>query len=197
MIRAMRSSIVTTGISYTSDFRWFKKKSKEQRSGKREGQAAGTPLSIHLPSPPEKTQGFAYGRSVSRFVFDFSVASKAPSGEILLQSRKRCKSLGARSGLYGGWYRRSRPSIAIWFCTAISECGLALSPNNKTQDLRNPGHFFRIHLLDHGSTSTQCYIGVLLVHLLFPRFPIAFKRFFRMQKPKFFLEAFFEAYKAV
>ncbi|GFS81290.1 hypothetical protein TNCV_1224861 [Trichonephila clavipes] len=44
----------------------------------------------------------------------------------------------------GGWCRRSQPRVAIWFCIAVAECGLVLSSNNRTPDLRNPGCFFRI-----------------------------------------------------
>ncbi|GFX98342.1 hypothetical protein TNCV_4909851 [Trichonephila clavipes] len=39
---------------------------------------------------------------------------------------------------------RSKPTVAISFCVAIDECGLALSSNNRTPDLKSPGHFFRI-----------------------------------------------------
>ncbi|GFW19744.1 hypothetical protein TNCV_1606341 [Trichonephila clavipes] len=62
--------------------------------------------------------------------------------------------------MYGGWCRRSQPRVAIWFCVAVGECGIALSSNNRTPDQRNPGH---------------C---VLRIHLLFRRSPIAVKRFF-------------------
>ncbi|GFU86558.1 hypothetical protein TNCV_4479941 [Trichonephila clavipes] len=62
----------------------------------------------------------------------------------------RRKSLGARSGLYGGCCRHSQPKVAIRFCIVIAECGLALSSNNRPLDMRNPGHFSRIHLLNQG-----------------------------------------------
>ncbi|GFV99720.1 hypothetical protein TNCV_5080801 [Trichonephila clavipes] len=75
-------------------------------------------------------------------LFNFRVASKAPSCDIFFKDGNRRKSLGARSGLYGGYCRHSQPRVAIWFCIAVAECGLALSSNNRTSDLRSPGHFF-------------------------------------------------------
>ncbi|GFW20416.1 transient-receptor-potential-like protein [Trichonephila clavipes] len=56
------------------------------------------------------------------------------------------QSLGVRSGLYGGWCQSSQPRVAIWFCIAVAECGFTLSSNNRTPDLRSPGHFFRTPL---------------------------------------------------
>ncbi|GFX64882.1 hypothetical protein TNCV_1095261 [Trichonephila clavipes] len=38
----------------------------------------------------------------------------------------------------------SKSPVAIWFCVAVGECGLALSFNNRTPDLKSPGHFLRI-----------------------------------------------------
>ncbi|GFU71883.1 hypothetical protein TNCV_1628241 [Trichonephila clavipes] len=40
----------------------------------------------------------------------------------------------------GGWCKRSQPRVAIWFCIAVTECGLALSSNNRTPDLRPRRH---------------------------------------------------------
>ncbi|GFY36375.1 hypothetical protein TNCV_3450781 [Trichonephila clavipes] len=57
-------------------------------------------------------------------LFDFSIASKAPSGEIILQSHKQMKATRCEM-MYCGWCRRSQPRVAIWFCVAIGECGLA------------------------------------------------------------------------
>ncbi|GFT56848.1 hypothetical protein TNCV_2522501 [Trichonephila clavipes] len=56
--------------------------------------------------------------------------SKAPSGEILLQSRKQIKVTWCE--IKTVWCRRSKPRIAIWFCVAVAE-----SSNNRTPDLRN------------------------------------------------------------
>ncbi|GFX07328.1 hypothetical protein TNCV_503861 [Trichonephila clavipes] len=41
-----------------------------------------------------------------------------------------------------GGCRRSQPRVAMWFCIATAECALAMSSNNRTPDLRNPGRFF-------------------------------------------------------
>ncbi|GFW17797.1 hypothetical protein TNCV_1133971 [Trichonephila clavipes] len=71
-------------------------------------------------------------------LFDFSITSKAPSGEILLQSRKQMKVTWCRSGLFGRRCRHSQSRGAIWFCVPVTE-----SSNNRTSDLRNSGHFFR------------------------------------------------------
>ncbi|GFU27064.1 uncharacterized protein TNCV_280471 [Trichonephila clavipes] len=48
-----------------------------------------------------------------------------------------------RSGLYGGWCRRSQPRVAKFFCVAVTKCGLTLSSNNRTPELRSPGRVFR------------------------------------------------------
>ncbi|GFS79942.1 hypothetical protein TNCV_750841 [Trichonephila clavipes] len=44
----------------------------------------------------------------------------------------------------GDWYRRSQPGDAKWFCVAVAECGLVLSSNNRTSDIRSLGRFIRI-----------------------------------------------------
>ncbi|GFV02892.1 hypothetical protein TNCV_3610211 [Trichonephila clavipes] len=56
----------------------------------------------------------------------------------------RRKSLGSRLDLYGGWCKCSQPRATIWFCVVVANCGLALSSNNKTPDLRSQSHFFQI-----------------------------------------------------
>ncbi|GFW26897.1 hypothetical protein TNCV_1377401 [Trichonephila clavipes] len=49
-INAVRSSTVSTSVSYKSDFKWLQeKKSKGLRAGKRGGQAKDSPYSIHFP----------------------------------------------------------------------------------------------------------------------------------------------------
>ncbi|GFX23809.1 hypothetical protein TNCV_1788401 [Trichonephila clavipes] len=45
---------------------------------------------------------------------------------------------------------RSQPRVEKWFCIAVAECGLALSSNSRTPDLKSTGHFFQIHLLGRG-----------------------------------------------
>ncbi|GFV71771.1 hypothetical protein TNCV_777881 [Trichonephila clavipes] len=77
------------------------------------------------------------------YLFDLSIASKAPSSEIFLQSQKQMKVTWCEIRT-GGGCRRSQPRVAIWFCIAVDKCGLALSSNNRTPDLRDPGHFLRI-----------------------------------------------------
>ncbi|GFU86201.1 hypothetical protein TNCV_368591 [Trichonephila clavipes] len=77
-------------------------------------------------------------------LFDFRIVSKAPSGEILLQSQKQMNVTWCEIRT-GGGCRRSQPRVAIWFCIAVVECGLALSFNsNRTPGLRNPDCFFRV-----------------------------------------------------
>ncbi|GFW02037.1 hypothetical protein TNCV_1149171 [Trichonephila clavipes] len=61
----------------------------------------------------------------------------------------------------GGWCRRFQPRVAIWFCIAVAECGLALSFNNRTSDLRSPGHFLRI-TLDQGVTIPRGHCDTLV-----------------------------------
>ncbi|GFS56755.1 hypothetical protein TNCV_2221891 [Trichonephila clavipes] len=80
-------------------------------------------------------------------LFDFSIASKAPSSEILLQSWKQMKITWCEIRTV---YRRFQPTAAILFCIAVTECGLALSSNNRTSYLRSPGHFFRNALFNFG-----------------------------------------------
>ncbi|GFX20431.1 hypothetical protein TNCV_3487891 [Trichonephila clavipes] len=69
-------------------------------------------------------------------LFVFSIASKAPSGQILLLSRKQMRGIGARSGLYGKLCRHSQPRVAVRFCVAVTECSLGMSSSNRTLDLR-------------------------------------------------------------
>ncbi|GFW01885.1 hypothetical protein TNCV_3028561 [Trichonephila clavipes] len=76
-------------------------------------------------------------------LFDFRVASKAPSGEILLHSQKEMKVIWCEIRT-GGWCRHSQPRTAIWFGCAVAECGLTLSSNNRTPELRSPDRVFRI-----------------------------------------------------
>ncbi|GFU64974.1 hypothetical protein TNCV_4046401 [Trichonephila clavipes] len=95
--------------------------------------------------------------------FDFSIASKAHSGKILPQRKNQRKLVGARSGLCG-WCRRSQPRVAIYFCNAVTECGLTLSSNDGTIDLRKLGQFFRITSFDsdQGVTIPCMYCDTLV-----------------------------------
>ncbi|GFW06068.1 hypothetical protein TNCV_4478601 [Trichonephila clavipes] len=87
-------------------------------------------------------------------LFDFSIASKASSGEILLQSQKQTKVTWCEIWT-GVWCRCSQPRVrvVIWFCVAVTESDLSLSSNNRTPDLRSPGRFFP-------SISTECHSTV-------------------------------------
>ncbi|GFU72808.1 hypothetical protein TNCV_3712311 [Trichonephila clavipes] len=67
---------------------------------------------------------------------------RTPSGEILLQSLKQIKVTWCE--IRTEILAFPQPRVAIWFCVAVTECGLALSSNDRTPDLRSPGRFFRI-----------------------------------------------------
>ncbi|GFT29205.1 hypothetical protein TNCV_3588021 [Trichonephila clavipes] len=86
---------------------------------------------------------------------------KLLSARFFFKTGNRCKSLGVRSRPYGGWCGRSQRSVAIWFCIAVAECGLALTSNNRTPDLRSPGHFFPNHLFQfrQGVTVSRSIAG--------------------------------------
>ncbi|GFV09696.1 transposable element Tc3 transposase [Trichonephila clavipes] len=102
----------------------------------------------------------------------------------------------------GGWCRRSQPRVAIWFCIAVAECGLALSSNNRSGKPRPPfpNHFFQFRTWCHntvviaplqgGAPHTLRNTGVDTLTPWFqpPKRPLKSKRFFRMQSPEFFLE---------
>ncbi|GFW97638.1 hypothetical protein TNCV_685081 [Trichonephila clavipes] len=84
--------------------------------------------------------------------------------QLVLSMRRRCKATIARCfqstfrrdsaskpGTYESHLMRDQdcmadlsPRVAVWFCIAVAECGLALP------DLRSPDHFLRIHPLDDG-----------------------------------------------
>ncbi|GFW78444.1 hypothetical protein TNCV_1379901 [Trichonephila clavipes] len=74
-------------------------------------------------------------------LFDFSSASKVSSGEILLQSWKQMKVTWCEIRTVD--YSLPTKSCNM-VCVAVAECGLALSSNNRTPDLRSPDNFFRI-----------------------------------------------------
>ncbi|GFS59052.1 hypothetical protein TNCV_69501 [Trichonephila clavipes] len=94
----------------------------------------------------------------------------------------------------GEWCWRSQPRVAIWFCTAVAECSLTLSSNNRTQNLRNPCHFFRITSFNlHKGITIP--VGTVTHWFQPPKSPLKSKRFFRMQNPEFFLEGFLKLVK--
>ncbi|GFU57635.1 hypothetical protein TNCV_3637921 [Trichonephila clavipes] len=43
--------------------------------------------------------------------------------------------------------------VALWFCVAIAECGIALSSNNRILDLRSSGRLFRFASCDFDRVS--------------------------------------------
>ncbi|GFX10025.1 hypothetical protein TNCV_4101641 [Trichonephila clavipes] len=90
-----------------------------------------------------------------------SIASKTPSSEILRQSRKQMKVTWCEIRTVWRWCRHSQLRVAIWFCITVAECGLAMSSNNKTPDLRSPGLFFPNHRFQfrHGVTVPRSIDG--------------------------------------
>ncbi|GFX29999.1 DET1-and DDB1-associated protein 1 [Trichonephila clavipes] len=76
--------------------------------------------------------------------------------------------------------------LQFLFCIAIAECGLVLSSNNKTPDLRSPDRFFRIASFNFNRVSQ--YRVALMVPT--SKSPSKSKCFFSMQSPEFFLEGF-------
>ncbi|GFX18971.1 hypothetical protein TNCV_322761 [Trichonephila clavipes] len=96
-------------------------------------------------------------------LFSRNDSSPAPSGEILPQSQKRMKYTwwDIRTGV---WCRLSQPRVAIWFCIVVTECVLALSSNNRTPDLKNPGRFFRLTSFnfDQGVTIPRRHCSTLV-----------------------------------
>ncbi|GFV18454.1 hypothetical protein TNCV_4468901 [Trichonephila clavipes] len=95
-------------------------------------------------------------------LFDFSIASKAPSGEILLQSRKQMTVTWC--GIKTVWWMMNASPTKN--CNMVLRCrcrvcGLALSSNNKTPYLRSPGHFFRIVSFNFNRVS-QCRVALMV-----------------------------------
>jgi len=61
-----------------------------------------------------------------------------------LRCRNKWKSLGAKSGLYGGWSNCSQPNVVIRFCIVAAVCGRALSWIITTPQLSMPCSLFWI-----------------------------------------------------
>ncbi|GFT82287.1 hypothetical protein TNCV_4650931 [Trichonephila clavipes] len=74
-------------------------------------------------------------------LFDFSIASKVPSGKILRQSQKQMK-VNRCEIRTGGWLKRSQPKVAIQFCIGLAKCRLSFPSNNRTLDLISPDRYF-------------------------------------------------------
>ncbi|GFU65430.1 hypothetical protein TNCV_633531 [Trichonephila clavipes] len=96
MIRAIRSSTVPTGVSYTNDFRWPpKKKSKELRSGERGSQTTSSPWPIYVAwRNSGKSEKFACVRVSSTLPW----RSKSPHSSY----RSTCLAHNSSNGYYYG-----------------------------------------------------------------------------------------------
>ncbi|GFT39216.1 hypothetical protein TNCV_2897361 [Trichonephila clavipes] len=75
-------------------------------------------------------------------LFDFSIASKATPGEIFRQSQKQMKVTWCEIRTVIQALQTNSCNIVLR--CRLDECGLALSSNNRTSDLKSPGRFFRI-----------------------------------------------------
>ncbi|GFU89424.1 hypothetical protein TNCV_1673701 [Trichonephila clavipes] len=116
------------------------------------------------------------------------IASKASSGEFLLQSQKQLKVTWCE-------IRTMILALPVKSCNMVLRCRQRVWSRIVIQQQKarfeKPGHFFRIFPFNFDRVSQYCV--ALMVSP--PKSPHKIKRFLRMQSPEFFLEDFLKLIK--